>query len=219
MKVFTKVVALILTMTMVAAFAAAAMAEENIEQPAVMVVTEPVEASAPVASQSKPADVNTTNATPAPAVTEAPEAATAVPEATAAPEETIAPEETVAPEATTTPEEAAAPEETAAPEASEEPVPAEETLPEELPSEEPAIDLSNLTVTIQCLNGSHAQMGDTITLVAEVSGTNGAAYNMQWQYMSGGEWHDISGANASSYSYTLNEKNATYAWRMAITVD
>ena len=207
MKVFTKVVAMILTMTMVAAFAFAALAEENTQQPAVTVVTEPVQAPVPVASQSEPADVDTTDATPAPAATEAPEATAA------APGETAAPVETVAPEATATPEE------TAAPEATEEPAPTEEPLPEELPSEEPAIDLSNLTVTIQCLNGSHAQMGDTITLAAEVSGTNGAAYTMQWQYMSGGEWHDISGANGSSYSYTLNEKNATYAWRMAITVD
>ena len=217
MKMLKKAVAMILTVTMVGTFAFVALAEENVEQPAAPVAAEPAREAAPVESQTKTAVVESPEVTPAPDATEAPQTEPAAPEETPSPEVTATPEETPSPEVTAAPEDTAAPEETT--EATEEPIPTEE-IAEEVPAgEEVAADLSNITVTIRCLNGSHAQVGDTITLVAEVSGADGVAYTMQWQYSNGGEWHDVGGANGSSYSYTLDEQNANDTWRMAISID
>lgn len=194
MKKLNKAVAMILTMAMVCSFASAVLAEETVEQVVVVEAPAPVQPEAPVVSEpaAEPASVET------------PAETTVVPETTAAPEATAVPEETVTPEATVAPEDTAAP--------------TEEIAPEALPTEESAIDLSNVSITVKCLNGSSAKLGDTITLSAEVSGLDGVAYTMQWQYLVGGEWHDQSGANSSTCQFTLTEENAGYAWRLALTI-
>ena len=227
MKKLCKAVAMILVMAIALLSVSAVLAEETASQPIVV--------DAPVVSAPEPEPVVVEAPKPAPAAAEtvapvenATPEATAETEATPAPTESAAPEasetpvESATPEASTTPETSVAPQESTDPEASLVPeaseTPVAETTVEPLPTEEPGIDLSNVTINIRCLNGSEARVGDTITLVAEISGLDGVAYGMQWQYQSGGEWHDMGGANDATYQYTLTEKNASYAWRMALTV-
>ncbi len=188
MKKLNKAVAMILTMAMVCTFASAVLAEETVEQVVVVEAPAPVQTEAPVVSESAAE----------PAAVETPAVETVAPETTATPEATVAPEETVAPEATV--------------------APTEEVAPEALPTEESAIDLSNVSIAVKCLNGSSAKLGDTITLSAEITGLDGVAYSMQWQYLAGGEWHDLSGANSTTCQFTLTQENAGYAWRLALTI-
>ena len=95
---------------------------------------------------------------------------------------------------------------------------AQEIVPDALPNEEPATDTSNISITIRCLNGYTAQLGDTITLTADITGAKGATYSLQWQYRCEGGWQNVNGANGTSYRYTLNEDNARYDWRLILTV-
>ena len=192
MKKLLKAVTIILVMAMSWSSISAVLAEESTEQS--------VHTEAPVVSEP----------TLPPIVVEEPTKAPSV-EATSAPDDTSVSEEPVVLENTETPEETAAPDDSQ--------VNAEEIIRETPVNEELAVDLSNVYIIIKCVNGANVKLGDTVTLVAEISGLDGIAYSMQWQYQNGGTWHDMSGANEATYRYTVSEKNADYTWRLALTVD
>ncbi len=193
MKNLLKASAMVMVIVLVWPFVTAVLAEENPEQIAsveVPVTSAPL--AAPVAAQaSEPA-----------------------PDAEKAPAAEVAPasENSGASDLPPVVDAAQAPEETVAPAG-------EEEINEDAPaSEDLGVDLSNASVIITCMNGSHVKLGDTVTLVAQVIGLDGVAYSMQWQYQCGGAWHDVGGANGDTYSYTFSEKNSGYAWRLVLTI-
>lgn len=202
MRMLAKTLSLLLAVAVALTFACGAFAEEA--------ATLPAEAAAP-AQPAAPAETQTVASEPSPA----PEAeATPSPEATQVPEATDAPADPAAPEATETP---AAPEATEDPEATQ--APEEDILPDAAAGEESQPDLSNVSIHVMCLNSGRVRLGDTITLSAQISGLlDGIGYTMQWQYLSGGEWHDQSGANDATYSFILTRENASYQWRLVLTI-
>ncbi len=97
-------------------------------------------------------------------------------------------------------------------------VPDEQVMPEALPTEEPLPDLSGVIIALHYLSGSDVSLGDTVMMSAEITGLDGMAYTIQWQYLTGGVWHDLSGANGNTCQFTLTMDSATYAWRVVLTV-
>lgn len=85
------------------------------------------------------------------------------------------------------------------PEATAEPVPAE------------------LSVSVRMRNSGELYFGDTVELQAVVTGGEGVAYSLQWQYDDGSGWKDIAGACGAIYSFTVDEENAGYAYRVVAT--
>jgi hypothetical protein len=169
---------------------------------------------------------------------------TAVPEATATPvvewpDGSVLPDEpnvTLDPadvDATTdqasTPEPVATAEPTAVPEATQEPetvvdndafaaatqAPVAETP---APTAEPAVARSaNIQVEIP----DQPQYGDQVTLIATLSGYEGANVNLQWQYTKDQQtWVDAQGDGASStqYTFTIGDDTVCTYWRLAVTV-
>lgn len=86
-------------------------------------------------------------------------------------------------------------------------------------NEEIVPDLSNVKVTIHCLNDGEVQIGDSVTLAVSVEGVDGLSYSIQWQYFDGSEWKDKNGASDTTITYTLTKDNAEYAWRVILTID
>ncbi len=62
--------------------------------------------------------------------------------------------------------------------------------------------------------------GETVVLSAVLTGFDDAAYEMQWQYTpDGGETVcDVEGANDLAYAYTITRENASWLYRLSITV-
>ena len=212
-----KAVAMILVLVMAWSSVSAVLAEENAEQAA---QTEAPEVHEP-APEPEPIVVEAPKPEPPAPAPEAPKdnavsaqneapAETAAPDASGAPQETAAPDNSQVPETTTTPVDA---QPTATPEATD-----TEIIAQALPTEESALDLSNVSITIHCLNGTEAKLGDDVTLSAKITGLDGVEYSVTWQYQSGGQWHNASGSHGNTYRYTLSEKNANYNWRLALSI-
>ena len=142
---------------------------------------------------------------PAPAAVEAPAPAEEKPS-----EPAPAPAEEKAPEAKPAEEKPA--EEKAAEEK-----PAEEKVVEEKPVEKKAAFTG--TVTVKLVNDGQLYYGDTVTLKAVVKDAN-ADYSIRWQIKKPGsdEWKTVSGETSKTYSFTVNENNAEYAYRAVLVV-
>lgn len=231
--IFVKALTLAIV-TAVLMMSAAALAEE---MPVVVVTSAPVEVTqssavpvnpptetVPAAQQASPSaddtaapvDGQPTEATGAPADSETPAnsetpAVSEPPAVSETPADSETPAVSETPEATETPAPSEDPLATDTPEASLEPT--ETPVPEV-----PALDLSNVSINTYCMTGGAVRYGDVITVVAEISGLDGVSYGMQWQYFDGGSWNDVSGAHDSSYSFALSKTNATYQWRMVVTI-
>ena len=86
--------------------------------------------------------------------------------------------------------------------------PAEEVAEE--PVEAPA-PVTEVTIAVE--RGE----GDAVRLFAEED--LGEEYLYQWQYsLDGIEWLDIAGANNSDYTFTLDNTNGRYYWRLIVSV-
>lgn len=81
-----------------------------------------------------------------------------------------------------------------------------------------ALDLSGVSITTECIADATLAVGDIVTVVAHVCGLDGVAYQMQWQYYDGSAWQDQAGASDGSYSFSLSRTNASYLWRMVVTI-
>lgn len=197
MRMLAKLLALMLTVA-VALFTLSAIAEEAVALPA--------EAAAP-AQPTAPAETQTPASEPSPTPVTGEAEETPSPEATDTPTDPCVTATTDAP---SDPDATAEPEATLAPE--------EDILPDAAAGEELLPDMSNITIRVVCLNSGSVRLGDTITLSAQITGLDGFGYTLQWQYLSGGEWHDQSGANGATYSFTLTQENARYQWRVVLTI-
>lgn len=103
-------------------------------------------------------------------------------------------------------------------EATEEPIvePTPEPTPE--PAPEPEIDISQLKVEIFTDRRDVMTIGDIITLTSVLTGFEGLTYTLQWQYDDGSGWQDAPGATEATYSFAVDEINACYNWRLAVTL-
>jgi hypothetical protein len=179
--------------------------------------------------------------TPAPEGTPAPEAEEiSAPEETPAPEaeETPVPEETPAPESEETPspetaadpeaEETPGPDGIPVPEAEETPAP-EDALPTEAPVESPRvflkeeIDAMNPNRKIRFYaswgNKTAPEMGDQITLHAQLSGYEGLEYTIRWQFKKSAQdaWQDM-GVQGATCTITLTQENLDWLFRVAVDI-
>lgn len=99
-------------------------------------------------------------------------------------------------------------------EATEEPI--VETTPE--PAPEPEIDISKLKVEIFTDRSDVMTIGDIITLTSVLTGFEGLTYTLQWQYDDGSGWQDAPDATEATYSFAVDEINACYNWRLAVSL-
>ena len=195
-KMLKKMGLVVLMMALTGNVVVAAIAEEETPAPAPVVV----EAPAPVEQAPAPAaEEKASEPTPAPAP-EAPAPEAPAPEAPAP--------EAPAAETSTEPTEAPAAEATEAP--------AEEPTAE--PTAEPTPFAFTGTVTVKLDNDGDIFLGDKVTLRAEVRDAN-ADYEIRWEYSKGGDdWKTISGETSKTYSFTVTEENAEYAYRAVLVV-
>lgn len=111
-----------------------------------------------------------------------------------------------------------------------EPAPEEEAeapaegQPEEEPAGEPVPAPAERSVHVSCSSGT-LQIGSTVTLTAELTGFENAAYATVWQFCPvdedgepNGDWQDGE-TGTLSHTYTLTEGNMELAWRMRVTVN
>ena len=67
-----------------------------------------------------------------------------------------------------------------------------------------------------------AVVGQKLTLAARVSGVpEGVQYKLQWQVTTTGmeeDYTDITGETGAQYSFMLTKANASYSWRVIVTV-
>ena len=69
-------------------------------------------------------------------------------------------------------------------------------------------------------DGTDLYLGDKVTLMAVLHGYDNAVYSLQWQSSpDDSSWSNISGANNSSYSFSLTMDNYKNYWRVAVVVD
>ena len=195
-KMLKKMGLVVLMMALTGNVVVAAIAEEETPAPAPVVV----EAPAPVEQAPAPAaEEKASEPTPAPAP-EAPAPEAPAPEAPAP--------EAPAADTSTEPTEAPAAEATEAP--------AEEPTAE--PTAEPTPFAFTGTVTVKLDNDGDIFLGDKVTLRAEVRDAN-ADYEIRWEYSKGGDdWKTISGETSKTYSFTVTEENAEYAYRAVLVV-
>lgn len=128
----------------------------------------------------------------------------------ALPETTDQPDETL-PEASIIPTESQQPDQTA--EATAVPTPAVTDTAEPQPQ---PVRSADIHVTIP----QNPQYGDTVTLQATLSGYEGVAVSLQWQYSRDQEhWTDArgNGANGTDYSFQINDDTVCTYWRLAVT--
>ena len=62
--------------------------------------------------------------------------------------------------------------------------------------------------------------GTEVTMTATLTGFEDVAYTMQWQYTpDGGETVvDVEGANGPAYTFTIDDGNYAYLWRLVVTL-
>lgn len=95
-----------------------------------------------------------------------------------------------------------------------------------------ALDLSNVTIVepkptpnpnrhinIFVVNAKDSyEIGESITFGAELVGYEWCSEMVyQWQILQNGEWHDIGGANALEYTFTITVDNYMCEWRIKVT--
>jgi hypothetical protein len=73
-------------------------------------------------------------------------------------------------------------------------------------------------VAIRCDIGTEAQLGDSITLIAELHGFNGLKVGYQWQRYDGKEWNDIEGEISNTYVFSRLDSSAFGDWRVMVNV-
>ena len=190
-KMLKKMGLAVLMMALTGNVVMAAIAEEETPAPA------PVTAEAPAPVEEKPSE-------PAPAPAEEKPTEEATVEATV--EATIEP----AAEATVEPTEEATAEPTVEP--------TEEATVE--PTAEPTPFAFTGKVSVKLKNEGDIYFGDTVTLRAVVSDAN-ADYEIRWEVNKTGrdsDWKVISGETSKTYSFTVTEENAEYAYRAVLVV-
>ena len=163
---------------------------------------------------------------PAPAAVEAPAPAEEKPSEPAA-EKPAAEKPAAEKPAEEKPAEEKAPEEKPAEEKATEEKATEEKAAEEKPAEEKVVEEKPVekkaaftgTVTVKLVNDGQLYYGDTVTLKAVVKDAN-ADYSIRWQIKKPGsdEWKTVSGETSKTYSFTVNENNAEYAYRAVLVV-
>ena len=97
-----------------------------------------------------------------------------------------------------------------------------EATPEPTATEQPTAEPTPFsftgTVTVKLDNDGDIFLGDKVTLRAEVRDAN-ADYEIRWDYSKGGDdWKTISGETSKTYSFTVTEENAEYAYRAVLVV-
>ena len=107
------------------------------------------------------------------------------------------------------------PEPTATPEPTVEPT----AEPTEAPTAEPTAELSadrSVSFTFTW-DGEELKYGDTITLLSELTGYDGFACEIVWQYsLDNTEWADYSVGETAQY--VLSEENVNWYWRVVVNV-
>ena len=76
---------------------------------------------------------------------------------------------------------------------------------------------AQMKVTISCSRESSTRPGDTICLTSEVEGfdsCSGIAY--QWMCDKGNGYEPVNGANGAEYSFTADEDNMGWGWRLMV---
>ena len=76
---------------------------------------------------------------------------------------------------------------------------------------------AQMKVTISCSRESSTRPGDTICLTSEVEGfdsCSGIAY--QWMCDKGNGYEPVNGANGAEYSFTADEENMGWGWRLMV---
>ena len=76
---------------------------------------------------------------------------------------------------------------------------------------------AQMKVTISCSRESSPRPGDTICLTSEVEGfdsCSGIAY--QWMCDKGNGYEPVNGANGAEYSFTADEENMGWGWRLMV---
>ena len=86
----------------------------------------------------------------------------------------------------------------------------EEVKPEEV--------IRSIIVTSNAIGDAVFYTGDTVTLTATLTGFENLAYTLQWQYTPDGGTTiiDAPDGNGLSYSFTVNDENVGYLWRIQI---
>lgn len=97
-----------------------------------------------------------------------------------------------------------------------EPQPEEEELPETAEEEQ----VAERSIQIRALfDGKELSYGDEVTLIAELSGYDGVAYELQWQTSADdAEWTDVPDATGASHTITVTEENYYAFWRVIATI-
>ncbi len=86
------------------------------------------------------------------------------------------------------------------------------------PAATPAPVETKREVRIGTTLGDVINLGDSVTMSAELIGFDGTTVTLQWQQNTGGGWHDVSGANGLSFSYTATEETVNSQWRIAVKI-
>ena len=108
-------------------------------------------------------------------------------------------------------------EETEATEAVEE---TEATESTEIPETEEPAEERTVTITSNVSSGTTVSEPTEVTLTAELTGYDNVPYTLQWQRKpADADWEDIEGATDLTYTFTLNEENSGYSWRVAVTAE
>ena len=133
------------------------------------------------------------------------------------PADADAAEEVEATEAVEETEATEAVEETEATEAVEE---TEATESTEIPETEEPAEERTVTITSNVSSGTTVSEPTEVTLTAELTGHDNVPYTLQWQRKpADADWEDIEGATDLTYTFTLNEENSGYSWRVAVTAE
>lgn len=83
-------------------------------------------------------------------------------------------------------------------------------------TETPA-ELDARTAMIKANIGTQVTVGEVITLIASVNGYEGLDYEVVWQYDDGSGWQ-VAQRGGQTMSFTLNEENYHWQWRLEIVV-
>lgn len=93
---------------------------------------------------------------------------------------------------------------------------AEEAEEEEEEEEEENYTL-DVSIWLENLSEGKLVYGSNVRWHSVVSNAKeGSAITYQWQYQDAEGWHDIPGANGDTYSFTIDETNAGYYWRVNV---
>ena len=142
------------------------------------------------------------------------------------PTEEPAADPTEEPEVDPTEEPAADPTEEPAVDPTEEPAADPTEEPAVDPTEEPEIDPTveptpvpvEGTVEVKLATTGDIYIGDVVKFEAVIEGYT-MEYTIQWQYDDGYGWKNIEGANEEELRVEVTEKNAEWAWRVAVITE